>query len=927
MTLRASSPPAQSAERPSAGSSSAPCAERAGWRAREAALRSLRRSNPRLGLVAAAGWLAEADPDSEAFAWALRAYGRGLTETAEYRQAVAYLERAAALFRALDLEVEVARTATGQVWALRYLGRYDEAVQLARNSSQVLLSHGRLLDAAQQMLNLGTVYRRMGRLEAAQRTYLQAIRGLRQAGDLTDEATATSNLGNVLADLAHYGPAERAQRRAIRLYTQLEQQAQLARVRLNLGLLLKRRGDFGRALTELNESRSLYARLGLSSGVALTDLDLAQTYLALNLLAEASTSAQQAVVGFGQLELPFELGQALVWSAAAAERSGDRAEAADSLKQAVELFSQTGNRLWEASATILSTALQAPDRRNVALVARAERRLARLGARGRAAEARLTRADLLRQLGEEVRASRLYRAVLRQAGEVGDDLLAYRAHAALGELREATAPHRASCHYRQSIRHFEALRRQARADDLKLAFVADKEPLYQRAVATLLRQRQTQRRLAEALACLERGKALGLLEDLLAQADRGRRTNVALVGRLRDARTRLAEMYEARDALAPGTFSVGQQAALKQLEADVASQTRQLQIAVRGEPEAAPFDVARLRASLPGNARALLYAMLGDELACFLVDQKGIVLRRGLSTGARLDRLLARLRFHLGKGVYGADYLESNSALLRRGLDRVLAELWSQTLAPLESDLAGATQLVVVPHGPIHGLPLHAAYDGSDYAVDRWTMSYAPSARTFSACVERRLERPTRPLFVGSATEHLPGIEREVAGLSQLCPDSQKLVGSRATAARLRRQAGRFDLLHLAAHGVFRADNPSFSALRLSDGWLSVADLAELSRGAALVTLSACETGLSAVAAGEELLGLTRAVLGGGAAALLASLWTVHDEATNLFMQRFYRRLLAGESRASSLRAAMSSVRQSYDHPHFWAPFVLSGAI
>src|SRR5581483_4924439 len=131
---------------------------------------------------------------------------------------------------------------------------------------------------------------------------------------------------------------------------------------------------------------------------------------------------------------------------------------------------------------------------------------------------------------------------------------------------------------------------------------------------------------------------------------------------------------------------------------------------------------------------------------------------------------------------------------------------------------------------------------------------------------------------------------REVADLARLFPDSVKLAGRRATRAALQRRAGQFDLLHLAAHGVFRADNPAFSTIKLADGWLSVADLAEVSRGASLVTLSACETGRNALEAGDELVGLTRAVLGGGAASVLASLWTVHDQATSRLMGEFYTR-------------------------------------
>ena len=58
------------------------------------------------------------------------------------------------------------------------------------------------------------------------------------------------------------------------------------------------------------------------------------------------------------------------------------------------------------------------------------------------------------------------------------------------------------------------------------------------------------------------------------------------------------------------------------------------------------------------------------------------------------------------------------------------------------------------------------------------------------------------------------------------------LAGTDATLERVRREAPEHDSLHLATHGVFRADNPTYSALELADGWLSVGELAELSRGA-----------------------------------------------------------------------------------------------
>jgi CHAT domain-containing protein len=91
------------------------------------------------------------------------------------------------------------------------------------------------------------------------------------------------------------------------------------------------------------------------------------------------------------------------------------------------------------------------------------------------------------------------------------------------------------------------------------------------------------------------------------------------------------------------------------------------------------------------------------------------------------------------------------------------------------------------------------------------------------------------------------------------------------------------------------------------------------------VTLSACETGVSGLAAGDEVMGLTRGLLGAGCAAVVASLWTVSDESTARLMERFYAGLRGGAAPAVALRAAMQTLRNQYDHPYFWAPFVVVG--
>jgi len=133
-------------------------------------------------------------------------------------------------------------------------------------------------------------------------------------------------------------------------------------------------------------------------------------------------------------------------------------------------------------------------------------------------------------------------------------------------------------------------------------------------------------------------------------------------------------------------------------------------------------------------------------------------------------------------------------------------------------------------------------------------------------------------------------------------------------------------VLHLACHGNFRLDNPLFSSLHLADGWLTVRDVYRLNLTCCeLVTLSACETGVNALAPGDEWLGLARGFFSAGAPALLVSQWIVDDEATAGLMVDFYSRLRAGVGPASALRYAQCKMLEEKPHPYFWAPFVILG--
>jgi len=108
-------------------------------------------------------------------------------------------------------------------------------------------------------------------------------------------------------------------------------------------------------------------------------------------------------------------------------------------------------------------------------------------------------------------------------------------------------------------------------------------------------------------------------------------------------------------------------------------------------------------------------------------------------------------------------------------------------------------------------------------------------------------------------------------------------------------------LVHIAAHGTFRADSPLFSALRLDDGPLTVYDLERLRRGPRQLVLPSCDSGVVAPAGADEVLGLASSLIPLGTTAILASVVPVNDVAVVPLMIALHRELRGGASLADAL--------------------------
>jgi CHAT domain-containing protein len=301
---------------------------------------------------------------------------------------------------------------------------------------------------------------------------------------------------------------------------------------------------------------------------------------------------------------------------------------------------------------------------------------------------------------------------------------------------------------------------------------------------------------------------------------------------------------------------------------------------------------------------------------------------RNVATVSALDDVLAQVRFQLGRVEIGANYMARHETRLLEGARAALHRLYGLIIAPLHAHLEAVAprRLLVIPYGALHLAPFHALWNGGQYLLESYEISYAASA---SLAVRRRSNGNGNLCSLAGLAlrdEAIPQAETEVRSAAQHFGEVQLYLDEEAGLAGLWEAAQSGDVLHIATHGVFRPDNPFFSALKLADGWIDVRTIYRLPLSARLVVLSACESGAVQVQGSDEAIGLARGFLGAGAESLVVSLWNVHDASAARLMDEFYTQLTTQNQRpAAALRAVQCEAARSNRHPYYWAPYVVMG--
>jgi tetratricopeptide (TPR) repeat protein len=828
-------------------------------------------------LAAAVAAQAQADHDIVAAAIAERALGLAALHIGNAHTAMQHLRAAVTLGRRARSPSLAAEARMTLAYVLNGRGRSRQA--LREINAAVLDLDG--VERARAEAQRGAILQLLGRVDEALVSSRRALPALRRAGDHVWVQRVLSNRAVIYGYQNEFTAAVRDLREAESLCDQHGLGLSAGFVQQNLGWIDTLRGDVPAALSHLDTAEQRFRALGSRLGFILADRS--ELLLSVRLLSEARQTGEQAVRQIEREGQQIALPEARLTLARAAALDGDSAYAVSQARRAVSEFARQQRPHWAALArfVLLSSRLieNGPSQVTARQLEQAADALTATGWAAAALEARLLAGQAALDRGRKSQGCRILGQV-SQGRRRGPALLRSRAWYAEALIRQANGNARGAVGAaRSGLRVLDEYRATLAATDLRAYAAGHRSEL----AALGLRIAISSGRADRVLAWAEEGRARHLLSRPARPPDDSELA--AALGRLR---VTVAKIEELRHAGRSSADLASRQAALE----------RQIRDHYRRQPHNGAADpppavsVADLAAALGEAALVEFISLDGDLHAVTVVDGRARLQRVGALDPLRdlIDHSAFALRRLARHHVS-----EASRAAAVTMVRYAAAQLDTTLLDPLASQIDGRA-LVVIPTGPLQSLPWSVLRSCLGRPV-----TVAPSAALWYAAHGRK--PPERRQVTVAAGPGLAGAREEAEAVAAI-HRTTALRGSSATVQAVTAALHRADMVHLAAHGHVRADNPLFSSLRLADGPLTVFDLERLDRVASMVVLAACDSGRPVVCTGDELLGFSATLLSLGTHQLIASVVPIPDVETAPLMIAFHRQLAAGHGAATALSQA-----------------------
>lgn len=837
----------------------------------------------------------------------LRVKGELFRMRGDYKQALVFLDQCLKLAEELDDQPNIANALNSLAITHSARSDFPTALAMFQRSLQIKEALGDKLDIGRELTNIGNIYMHQGEKVRALENFQRSLKLAEEVGNKSGMAGTLNSIGALYYMQGNYAQALEYYERSRKIKEEVNDKLGVARALYNMGILYSVHGQYDLALDHLQRNAKTREEVGDKSGEIEALHGIGIVYLLKGDYAQSLAYELRAVKPAEALGNNDLLGDILQNISEAYLRTGQYQSASEYAERAATLANRIGipENLWKA--------------RNL----------------GGKAQLALNQLDL------------------------------------------------AEKNFQESIATIEKLRTRVAGGAIEQQrFFENKVAPYQAMVQLALARNNH----AEALTYAERAKGRVLLDVLNSgrddvtkgmtaeeiQRDQTWKADIAL---LNTQLVRLKSQGTSAEAQATEVQAKLDKARLEYeaFQANIYAAHPDLKVQ-RGETRI--LTMAEAATLLPDERTAVLeYVVTEDRTYLF-------VLRKATPNATAVAVKVHTINIKSTELATLSESFRQKLATRDLTIKQPAGQLYDLLIKPAQAQLRGVRKLCIVPDGALWNVPFQALHHSErGYLLEQHALFYAPSlsvlremgnkANTLRAATHHRSNSPFTPVRAVSTARPellalgnpalngetiaefrvthrdeplgpLPDAEKEVNSLRRLygVNNSRVLIGAQARESIVKADAGKYGILHFATHATLDDRNPLYSRIVLSradnelheDGLLEAWEIMKLDLNAELTVLSACETARGRVAAGEGMIGVSWALFVAGSPAAVVSQWKVDSARTSDLMIEFHQNLLRkrGTSqtpgKSEALRqAALKLMRGPYNHPTYWAGFILIG--
>src|SRR5208283_4804678 len=198
----------------------------------------------------------------------------------------------------------------------------------------------------------------------------------------------------------------------------------------------------------------------------------------------------------------------------------------------------------------------------------------------------------------------------------------------------------------------------------------------------------------------------------------------------------------------------------------------------------ASISLEEIRSALPADTALVEFFCAHDRIVAAVLTRDQLYICP-ITLQSRIKKLLQLLQFQMSKFRLDPQYVTAFRQPLLESTEAHLKSLYRELVAPIRH-LLDARHIVFVQHGLLHYVPFHALHDGESYLIDRFAISYAPSASVYAHCQTKITNASGDSLIFGVPDERTPAICEEVEALANILPNAKLFLGEAATEEVLR---------------------------------------------------------------------------------------------------------------------------------------------